>query len=256
VVALEALIECPEKAVRMMLLDNVEFIAGQVGERSISQLLGSINDPLPGLRDATLKASLTLFPRMTEKQKHEAVRGFTKLCADDQPSIRTNAPICLSKSPVTLLTKDLAKPISANLRDSYPAARKMALTVVKVHCSLFGPEEIFCLFVPVISPLVLDKADMDIPIMAASLLKSFILKSGPNGSDSPVSPNLSNMAASLKLSNDMSHSLKSSPSISPQPVPMAFKEDAPLMTKDKVVVEQDAVQYGRKMRLGASRTLN
>lgn len=267
-VALEALIECPERAVRMMLLDNMGFVSGQVGEKSISQLLGSINDPMPALRDATLKASLTLFPKMTDKQRQEAVRGFFKLCADEQPSIRTNALICLSKTPATHLRGDLAKTIGMSLRDSYPAARKAALAVVRTHGSLFTPDEIFGLLIPAISPLVLDKNDMDIPVQASALLKLFITKGGQLSeqlstlkvSETLPKPTITKTESPLQISKSaIPESRKNSKPESPfaavsnPKIVTAVRPEAPV----EAVEEAPLIGTGaRKMRLGAARTLN
>ena len=258
--ALEALIESPERAVRMMLLDNMEFISGSIGEKPISQLLGSFHDSLPPLRDATLKAALTLFPQMTDKQKQETVRGFLKLCGDEQPSIRTNALICLSKTPSASIKdgKELTKTLSVGMRDSYPAARKMAMTVVRTHAALFTPEDVFIVLIPAVSPLVLDKADMDVPLLAAALLKGFVNKEG-NSVEAPInkpiilqqkSPTTGSPPSSISTATKSS---EPSPIVTPIVKPSKLEEDREVEEKEEAPLITGGV---RKMRLGASRTLN
>ena len=252
--ALDALIASPEKVVRMMLLDNISRFLGFLEEKTIAQIIGSLNDNMPAIRDATLKASLLLFPKMSPKQAQETARGYLRLCTDEQPSIRTNSLICLGKTnskdvPRESLVKTLA---STSLRDPFMPARKMALNVVKVHQAIFKPEDIFNFLIPAISPLVIDKSDVDIPVQALSLLKSLVRCNSSSESVIPTDESSATKAAERESKPEIT--------IKESGVGSKSKDQVTDRTyvESKIVGDDDPSlsSSSRKMRLGASKTLN
>ena len=253
---LDALIACPEKVVRIMLLDNISRFLQFLSEKSISQIIGSLSDSMPAVRDATIKASLSLFPKMNPKQAQETAREYIRLCSDDQPPIRTNSLICLGKIdsknvPRESLVKTLA---SVSLRDPFVPARKMALTVVKAHQSIFKPEDLFHFLIPAISPLVIDKSDADIPVQALSLLKSFIKNNAPKGPLIPAEVNPSEKIEVVEKKANIEFTIKKSGKSSTSNDSIAEKTE----NKAKPSGDDDSLasSTSRKMRLGASKALN
>jgi hypothetical protein len=255
--ALDALIACPEKMVRMMLLDSITHFLNFLDEKAISQIIGSLHDNMPAIRDAALKASVSLFPLMSHKQAQETTRGYLKLCSDEQPSIRTNSLICLGKmDPKNIPRESFVKTLSSiSLKDPFISARKMALATVKIHQTIFSPEDIFNFIIPAISPLIMDKSDADIPTQALGLLKSFVK------SNAPIEPSV---ASSLNLSEKTEPSEKKTSPISASKEPEAISitnkhvpEKSESQTS-KATGENDSssASTGRKFRLGATKTLN
>lgn len=239
-----------------MLLDNISHFHRFLDEKSISQIIGSLNDNMPAIRDATLKASISLFPMMSIKQSQETTRGYLKLCSDEQPSIRTNSLICLGKVDSKNIPREsFVKTLSAiSLKDAFTSARKMALATVKIHQTVFTPEDIFKFLIPAISPLIMDKTDADIPTQAVGLLKFFVKNNTSLEAPAQIIVNLPERIEPSERKPSTSIALKEPEIISADIKNTLEKSESQIKSTGES--DSSSASTGRKLRLGATKTLN
>ncbi len=200
----------PDRAVRMVLLESIPSILDSldrqfVQESIYTQLISGFSDPHPILREQTLRASLSLAPKLTSRQlNNELLRLYAKLQTDEQGGIRANTIICLGKVAPLLedstRSKVLPAAFSRALRDPFVPARSAALLATSVTLESLPATQIASMLLPAVTPLLLDE-DSNIRALAkntcANLLEkvhqhaSTMKDSPPPAKESVPSPNSS-----------------------------------------------------------------
>ena len=110
----------PDRAIRVCLLDNLplmidhlpqkivndkifpQMVSSFVGEHIAAMLTSTqvtgFTDVAPLVREQTVKAVLTVVPKLSDRIVNgELLRYLAKTANDEQPGIRTNTTICLGK---------------------------------------------------------------------------------------------------------------------------------------------------------------
>lgn len=116
----------------------------------------------PVVREQTVKAVLTIVPKLTDRIINgELLRYLAKTANDEQPGIRTNTTICLGKIARNLSQSTRAKVLTAAfaraLRDPFVHARNAALLALAATADLFGEEDCATKILPGICPSLIDK---------------------------------------------------------------------------------------------------
>lgn len=117
----------------------------------------------PALRDAAVKAVLTICGRLTEKNLNSVLMShFARLQVDPEPAIRTNTTVCLGKlGPElsnTAKTKVLAAAFLRSLKDPFPHARAAGLTAILGTVDAYSVKEMATRILPAVVPLLVDGA--------------------------------------------------------------------------------------------------
>lgn len=93
----------PDRSLRRNLLENLgpivaRFDAATVNDKIFPHVCDGFEDKSPILREATVKAVLTLAPKLKPATlETDVLRHFARLQLDPEPGIRTNTTICLGK---------------------------------------------------------------------------------------------------------------------------------------------------------------
>jgi SCY1-like protein 1 len=122
-------------------------------------------DVAPVVREQTVKAVLTIVPKLSDRIVNgELLRHLAKTANDEQPGIRTNTTICLGKIARNLGASSRAKVLSAafarSLRDPFVHARNAALMALAATADLFGEEDCASKLLPIMCPSLVDKEKM------------------------------------------------------------------------------------------------
>lgn len=109
----------PDRAIRVCLLDNLPLMIDHLPQKLvndkifpqmvgqdkrlyetvlISQQVTGFTDVAPVVREQTVRAVLTVVPKLSDRVINgELLRHLAKTANDEQPGIRTNTTICLGK---------------------------------------------------------------------------------------------------------------------------------------------------------------
>jgi SCY1-like protein 1 len=93
----------PDRAIRVCLLDNlplmIDFLSKKiVNDKIFPQMVTGFTDLAPVVREQTVKAVLTVIPKLSDRTVNgELLKYLAKTSNDEQPGIRTNTTICLGK---------------------------------------------------------------------------------------------------------------------------------------------------------------
>ncbi|KAJ2776364.1 Nuclear aminoacylation-dependent tRNA export pathway component [Coemansia interrupta] len=176
-----------DRALRFSLLEHMDsFIpsvpAGVVGKQVFPNFSTGYLDAAPAIREATVKASLVVAPKLASKTLNsDMIRQLVRLVGDPEPGIRTNTLICIGKlctAKEGVLELDgggvnenshryiICPAILHALRDSFPPVRSAALAVASACASRWDPAEIARRVIPTLSPLLIDGEK---PVRAAAL---------------------------------------------------------------------------------------
>jgi SCY1-like protein 1 len=122
-------------------------------------------DVAPVVREQTVKAVLTIVPKLSDRVVNgELLRHLAKTANDEQPGIRTNTTICLGKIARNLGASSRAKVLSAafarSLRDPFVHARNAALMALAATADLFSEEDCASKLLPIMCPSLVDKEKM------------------------------------------------------------------------------------------------
>jgi len=122
-------------------------------------------DVAPVVREQTVKAVLTIVPKLSDRVINgELLRHLAKTANDEQPGIRTNTTICLGKIARNLGAGSRAKVLSAafarSLRDPFVHARNAALMALAATADLFSEEDCASKLLPIMCPSLVDKEKM------------------------------------------------------------------------------------------------
>jgi SCY1-like protein 1 len=123
------------------------------------------SDVAPVVREQTVKAVLTIVPKLSDRIINgELLRHLAKTANDEQPGIRTNTTICLGKIARNLGSNNRAKVLSAafarSLRDPFVHARNAALMALAATADLFSEEDCASKLLPIMCPSLVDKEKM------------------------------------------------------------------------------------------------
>lgn len=93
----------PDRAIRVCLLDNLPLMIDHLPQKIVNdkifpQMVTGFADVMPVVREQTVKAILTVVPKLSDRTVNgELLRHLAKTANDEQPGIRTNTTICLGK---------------------------------------------------------------------------------------------------------------------------------------------------------------
>ncbi|KAL6159148.1 Nuclear aminoacylation-dependent tRNA export pathway component [Exserohilum turcicum] len=157
----------PDRAIRVCLLDNLPLMidhlpAKLVNDKIFPQMVTGFSDVAPVVREQTVKAVLTVVPKLSERTINgELLRYLAKTSNDEQPGIRTNTTICLGKIARNLGASSRAKVLSAafarSLRDPFVHARNAALLALAATADLFSEDDCASKLLPIMCPSLVDK---------------------------------------------------------------------------------------------------
>ncbi|KAF2745580.1 ARM repeat-containing protein [Sporormia fimetaria CBS 119925] len=157
----------PDRAIRVCLLDNLPLMIDHLPQKTVNdkifpQMVTGFTDVAPVVREQTVKAVLTVVPKLSDRIVNgELLRYLAKTANDEQPGIRTNTTICLGKIARNLGSNNRAKILSAafsrSLRDPFVHARNAALLALAATVDLYSEEDCATKLMPVICPSLVDR---------------------------------------------------------------------------------------------------
>jgi hypothetical protein len=109
----------PDRSLRRNLLEHLGMIVARcdnstVNDKIFPHLADGFEDKSPVLREMTVKAVLTLAPKLKPQTiETEVLKHFARLQLDPEPGIRTNTTICLGKIAEFLTTQTRQKILAA-----------------------------------------------------------------------------------------------------------------------------------------------
>ncbi|KKY27358.1 putative protein kinase [Diplodia seriata] len=161
------LFQSPDRAIRVCLLDNLPLMIDHLSNKIVNdkifpQMVTGFSDTAPVLREQTVKAVLTVTPKLSDRIVNgELLRHLAKTANDEQPGIRTNTTICLGKIARNLgassRTKVLTAAFGRALRDPFVHARNAALLALAATVDLYTEEDCAAKLLPGICPSLVDK---------------------------------------------------------------------------------------------------
>jgi len=163
----------PDRALRVTLLQHLEsFVVNLSPELTADtiypQVAQGFSDNHAMLRELSVKACLHLVPKMNEasggiseaKSTDVAKQLGVRLSTDQEPIIRTNTIVCLSKISVCLTTKTREKLVLQGLmkgtKDRFKHARGAAAMALAAVQELFPTPLVATAMLPAICPLTAD----------------------------------------------------------------------------------------------------
>ncbi|KAF2280595.1 ARM repeat-containing protein [Westerdykella ornata] len=157
----------PDRAIRVCLLDNLPLMIDHLPQKLVNdkifpQMVTGFTDVAPVVREQTVKAVLTVVPKLSDRIVNgELLRYLAKTANDEQPGIRTNTTICLGKIARNLGANNRAKVLSAafsrSLRDPFVHARNAALLALAATADLYSEDDCATKLLPVMCPALVDK---------------------------------------------------------------------------------------------------
>ncbi|KAI8934385.1 hypothetical protein NX059_009121 [Plenodomus lindquistii] len=157
----------PDRGIRVCLLDNLPLMIDHLPQRLVNdkifpQMVTGFTDVAPVVREQTVKAILTVVPKLSDRVVNgELLRHLAKTANDEQPGIRTNTTICLGKIARNLGTSSRAKVLAAafsrSLRDPFVHARNAALLALAATADLFSEDDCASKLLPIMCPSLVDK---------------------------------------------------------------------------------------------------
>ncbi|CAA9964100.1 Protein kinase domain-containing protein [Pyrenophora teres f. maculata] len=157
----------PDRGIRVCLLDNLPLMIDHLPQKLVNdkifpQMVTGFSDIAPVVREQTVKAILTVVPKLSDRIVNgELLRHLAKTANDEQPGIRTNTTICLGKIARNLgantRAKVLAAAFSRSLRDPFVHARNAALLALAATADLFSEDDCATKLLPIMCPSLVDK---------------------------------------------------------------------------------------------------
>lgn len=157
----------PDRGIRLCLLDNLPLMIDHLPQKLMNdkifpQMVTGFTDLAPVVREQTVKAVLTVVPKLSDRIVNgELLRHLAKTANDEQPGIRTNTTICLGKIARNLGPNSRAKVLAAafarSLRDPFLHARNAALLALAATADLFSEDDCACKLLPIMCPSLVDK---------------------------------------------------------------------------------------------------
>ncbi|CBX92253.1 hypothetical protein IAQ61_000432 [Plenodomus lingam] len=157
----------PDRGIRVCLLDNLPLMIDHLPQKLVNdkifpQMVTGFSDIAPVVREQTVKAVLTVVPKLSDRTINgELLRHLAKTSNDEQPGIRTNTTICLGKIARNLSSSSRAKVLAAafsrSLRDPFVHARNAALLALAATADLFSEDDCASKLLPIMCPSLVDK---------------------------------------------------------------------------------------------------
>ncbi|KAI7834254.1 armadillo-type protein [Kickxella alabastrina] len=166
-----------DRALRFSLLEHMDsFIpavpAAVVGKQVFPNFATGFLDAAPAIREATVKASLAVAPKLANKTLNgDLIRQLVRLVGDPEPGIRTNTLICIGKlctAKEGVLDLDagginesshryiICPALLHALRDPFPPVRSAALAVASACAPRWEAVDIARRVIPILAPLLVD----------------------------------------------------------------------------------------------------
>ncbi|KAJ2395312.1 Nuclear aminoacylation-dependent tRNA export pathway component [Coemansia sp. RSA 2559] len=211
-----------DRALRFSLLEHIgSFIAAIpaniVSKKVFPDFVTGFSDAAPAIREATVKASLAIAPKLGQKVlNNDLVKQLVRMIADPEPGIRTNALICIgklctAKKGGVLDLEDggvneasqryvICPALLHALRDPFPPVRSASLAVANACAAKWAPADISRRVIPTISLLLMD-GEKPVRVAAFKAINAMIARVEAHSRDMPdtamkkVASNTSNSAA-------------------------------------------------------------
>lgn len=172
-----------DRGIRVGLLQHIDQFGSAlssqvVDEQVFPHLANGFSDTSAFLRELTLKAMLTLVPKLSQRTTGSLLKYLSKLQVDEEPAIRTNTTILLGNI-AAYLNDATRKRVLINaftaraLRDGFAPARSagiMALSATSMHYDMM---EIGTRILPSLVVLTVD-ADSDVRSKAFEATEHFL----------------------------------------------------------------------------------
>lgn len=134
----------------------------------------------PALRDAAVKAVVSIVPVLTDKNLNSALMShFARLQVDPEPAIRTNTTVCLGRLASRLNQATRNKVLTAaflrTLKDPFPPARAAGANAILVTADMYSISDVATRVLPGVSPLLVDN-ETDVRTLAFKILSTFQVK--------------------------------------------------------------------------------
>ncbi|GAB0497056.1 hypothetical protein MMPV_008379 [Pyropia vietnamensis] len=173
-----------DRSLRTELLSQLATFAPALSDADINGgvfagLVAAFSDAnSPALRDAAVKSSLAIAPRLTDKHLNVTLMGhFARLQLDAEPAIRTNTTVCIGKLASRLTPAARAKVLLPAflraLKDPFPPARSAALAALLAAVPLYSTPDAAVRVLPAAAPCLVD-ASADVRSAAFALLAALM----------------------------------------------------------------------------------
>lgn len=173
-----------DRSLRTELLSQLATFAPALSDADINGgvfggLVAAFSDAnSPALRDAAVKSSLAIAPRLTDKHLNVTLMGhFARLQLDAEPAIRTNTTVCIgklaSRLTPTARAKVLLPAFLRALKDPFPPARSAALAALLAAVPLYSTPDAAVRVLPAAAPCLVDAA-ADVRAAAFALLAALM----------------------------------------------------------------------------------
>lgn len=172
-----------DRGTRVEMLAKIDIFAkhmtpAQVNGTVFTAMGAAMQDAAaPALRDAAVKAVVSVVPVLSEKNLNSALMShFARLQVDPEPAIRTNTTVCLGRLAGRLNQSTRNKVLTAaflrSLKDPFPPARAAGANAILVTADMFSVHDVATRMLPGISPLLVDPAT-DVRALAFKILSTF-----------------------------------------------------------------------------------
>jgi len=147
----------PDRSIRFRLLQAAPEYMGRmddalVNDKLFPSLSSGFTDSAQPIREETVKALLSVVPKLKEKTREQKVwPAMLKLLRDPEPSIRCNTILCLGKLAEQYLQdqqKILMQAFTAAVQDPFPGCRGSALQVANATINLYTLDDLVGTFMP------------------------------------------------------------------------------------------------------------
>ncbi|KAJ2076554.1 Nuclear aminoacylation-dependent tRNA export pathway component [Coemansia sp. RSA 988] len=185
-----------DRALRFSLLEHMSnFISAipsaLVVKKVFPNFISGFLDAAPAIREATVKASLAMASKLSQKAlNNDLLKQLVRMVADPEPGIRTNALVCIGKLCTakkgtlslesdgvneTSLRYVVCPALLQALRDQFPPVRSAALAVASACAPQWDALEISRRVIPCISPLLVD-GEKPVRVAALKAMNSMIAR--------------------------------------------------------------------------------
>jgi SCY1-like protein 1 len=158
----------PDRAIRVLLLGTLPkyidlLTKSQVSDNIFNNFVTGFSDSNPAIREETIKATLFIVPKLSDRQlNNDLLRFLAKTQSDEKPQIRTNTTILIGKIAQHLNKSSrsnvLATAFGKALKDPFIHSRIAAILALSSSIEYFTPDVISNKILTVIAPSLLDKS--------------------------------------------------------------------------------------------------
>ncbi|KAJ2547616.1 Nuclear aminoacylation-dependent tRNA export pathway component [Coemansia sp. RSA 1933] len=194
-----------DRALRFSLLEHIGgFITAIptniVSKKVFPDFVTGFSDAAPAIREATVKASLAIAPKLGQKVlNNDLIRQLVRMIADPEPGIRTNALICIGKlctaKKGVLDLEDggvnessqryiICPALLQALRDPFPPVRSASLAVANACAAKWDPADVSRRVIPTVSLLLVD-GEKPVRVAAFKAIHAMIARVEAHAQDMP-----------------------------------------------------------------------